>query len=99
LKGGSMETRNSGNLKMPASTYQVMAGTVIAGALVTGIKSDLPGDVIATITEPAYDSATGQFLLIPQGSRILGKYNSQVSYGPSRVQVVWNRGILPNTSS
>ncbi len=99
LKGGSTETRNSGNLKMPSSSYQVMAGTVIAGALVTGIKSDLPGDVIATVTEPVYDSATGKFLLIPQGSRILGKYNSQVSYGQSRVQVVWNRVILPDTSS
>ena len=99
LKGGSTETRNSGSLQMPASPYQVMAGTVIAGALVTGIKSDLPGDVIGTVTEPVYDSATGKFLLIPQGSRILGKYNSQVSYGQSRVQVVWNRIILPDTSS
>lgn len=99
LKGGSTETRNSGNLKMPSSPYQVMAGTVIAGALVTGIKSDLPGDVIATVTEPVYDTATGKFLLIPQGSRILGRYNSQVSYGQSRVQVVWNRIILPDTSS
>ena len=99
LKGGSTETRNSDNLQMPSSPYQVMAGTVIAGALVTGIKSDLPGDVIATVTEPVYDTATGKFLLIPQGSRILGKYNSQVSYGQSRVQVVWNRIILPDTSS
>ena len=99
LKGGSTETRNSGNLALPASPYQVMAGTVIAGALVTGIKSDLPGDVIATVTEPVYDTAKGKFLLIPQGSRILGKYNSQVSYGQSRVQVVWNRVILPDTSS
>lgn len=99
LKAGSTETRNSGNLKMPASPYQVMAGTAIAGALVTGIKSDLPGDVIATVTEPVYDTATGKFLLIPQGSRILGRYNSQVAYGQSRVQVVWNRVILPDTSS
>ena len=99
LKGGSTETRNSGNLALPASPYQVMAGTVIAGALVTGIKSDLPGDVIATVTEPVFDTATGKFLLIPQGSRILGRYNSQVSYGQSRVQVVWNRIILPDTSS
>lgn len=99
LKAGSTETRNSGNLKMPTSPYQVMAGTVIAGALVTGIKSDLPGDVIAMVTEPVYDTATGKFLLIPQGSRILGRYNSQVSYGQSRVQVVWNRIILPDTSS
>ncbi|HEN8477019.1 TPA: TrbI/VirB10 family protein [Pseudomonas aeruginosa] len=98
-QGGTTETRNSGNLQMPASPYQVMAGTVIAGALVTGIKSDLPGDVIATVTEPIYDTATGKFLLIPQGSRILGRYNSQVSYGQSRVQVVWNRIILPDTSS
>ena len=99
LKAGSTETRNSGNLALPASPYQVMAGTVIAGALVTGIKSDLPGDVIGTVTEPVYDTATGKFLLIPQGSRILGRYNSQVSYGQSRVQVVWNRIILPDTSS
>jgi type IV secretion system protein VirB10 len=94
LQSGSTETRNSGNLQMPASPYQVMAGTVIAAALVTGIKSDLPGDVIGTVTEP-----TGRHLLIPQGSRILGRYNSQVSYGQSRVQVVWNRIILPDTSS
>ncbi len=99
LKGSSTETRNSGNLQMPASPYQVMAGTVIAAALVTGIKSDLPGDVIATVTEPVYDTATGKFLLIPQGSRILGRYNSQVSFGQSRVQMVWNRIILPDTSS
>jgi type IV secretion system protein VirB10 len=96
---GSAQTRNSGNLQLPASPYQVMAGTVIPAALVTGIKSDLPGDVIATVTEPVYDTATGKYLLIPQGSRILGRYNSQVSYGQSRVQVVWNRLILPDTSS
>lgn len=99
LHTGVAETHNSGNLLLPASPYQVMAGTVIAGALVTGIKSDLPGDVIGTVTEPVYDTATGRYLLIPQSSRILGRYNSQVSYGQSRVQVVWNRIILPDTSS
>ncbi|MFA7667788.1 MAG: TrbI/VirB10 family protein [Burkholderiaceae bacterium] len=99
LQSGSTQTRNSGNLQLPASPYQVVAGTVIAAALVTGIKSDLPGDVIGTVTEPVYDSATGKYLLIPQGSRILGRYNSQVSYGQSRVQVVWHRVILPDTSS
>lgn len=99
LQAGTTDTRNSGSLQLPVSPYQVMAGTVIAGALVTGIKSDLPGDVIGTVTEPVYDTATGKHLLIPQGSRILGRYNSQVSYGQSRVQVVWNRIILPDTSS
>lgn len=99
LEGGSTETHNSGVLQMPASAYQVMAGTVIAGALVTGIKSDLPGDVIATVTKPIYDTASGRYLLIPQGSRILGRYNSQVSYGQSRVQVVWNRGRAGDNSA
>lgn len=99
LKAGSAQTRNSGNLRLPASPYQVMAGTLISGAFITGIKSDLPGDVIATVTEPVYDTATGRFLLIPQGSRVLGRYNSRVSYGQRRVQVVWNRIILPDTSS
>jgi type IV secretion system protein VirB10 len=93
------QVRHSGFLQIPKSPYQVMAGTVIAAALVTGIKSDLPGDVIATVTEPVYDSATGQHVLIPQGSRLLGRYNSQVNYGQSRVQVAWQRVILPDTSS
>lgn len=98
-KYGNTETRNSGLLKVPKSPYQVMAGTVIPAALVTGIKSDLPGDIIAAVTEPVYDSATGQHVLIPQGSRLLGRYNDQVNYGQSRVQVVWQRVILPDTSS
>ncbi|MFK4754656.1 TrbI/VirB10 family protein [Oceanobacter antarcticus] len=93
------ETRNPGDLQAPESPYQVMAGTVIPAALVTGINSDLPGDVIATVTEPVYDTATGRHVLIPQGSRILGHYNSQVSYGQTRVQVVWHRVVLPDTSS
>lgn len=98
-KSVNAQIRNSGSLQMPDSPYQVMASTVIAAALVTGIKSDLPGDVIATVTEPVYDSASGQHVLIPQGSRLLGHYNSQVSFGQSRVQVVWQRVILPDTSS
>jgi len=93
------ETRNRGELQPPASPYQVMAGTVIAAALVTGIRSDLPGEVIATVTEPVYDTATGRHLLIPQGSRLLGRYDSDVGYGQRRVQVVWQRVILPDTSS
>lgn len=98
-KSVNAQIRNSGLLRMPDSPYQVMAGTVIAAALVTGIKSDLPGDVIATVTEPVYDSATGKHMLIPQGARLLGRYDSQVSYGQSCVQVVWQRVILPDTSS
>jgi type IV secretory pathway VirB10-like protein len=76
-----------------------MAGTVIPAALITGINSDLPGQVIASVTESIYDSATGRYLLIPQGTRLIGRYDSQVSFGQRRVLLVWTRLILPDTSS
>ena len=98
-KAGDGATRNAGSLQLPASPYQVMAGTVIPAALVTGINSDLPGQVIANVTEAVYDTATGRHLLIPQGSRLIGRYDSQVSFGQRRVLLVWTRLILPDTSS
>ena len=82
---GDTATRNLAGLQLPASPYQVMAGTIIPAALVTGIDSDLPGQVIANVTEAVYDTATGRFLLIPQGSRLIGRYDSQVSFGQRRV--------------
>lgn len=96
---GDTATRNLASLQMPVSPYQVVAGTVIAAALVTGINSDLPGQVIANVTEAVYDTATGRYLLIPQGSRLIGRYDSQVSFGQRRVLLVWTRLILPDTSS
>jgi type IV secretion system protein VirB10 len=90
---------STSRLQSPISPYQVMAGTVIPAALVTGINSDLPGQVIATVTESIYDSATGRYLLIPQGTRLVGRYDSQVSFGQRRVLLVWTRLILPDTSS
>lgn len=97
--GGDTATRNPASLQLPASPYQVMAGTIIPAALVTGINSDLPGQVIANVTEAVYDTVTGRFLLIPQGSRLIGRYDSQVSFGQRRVLLVWTRLILPDTSS
>lgn len=76
-----------------------MAGTIIPAALVTGINSDLPGQVIANVSEAVYDTATGRHLLIPQGSRLIGRYDSQVAFGQRRVLLVWTRLILPDTSS
>lgn len=96
---GDTATRNAGALQPPASPYTVMAGTVIPAALVTGINSDLPGQVIATVTQSVYDTATGRYLLIPQGSRLIGRYDSQVAFGQQRVLLVWLRLILPDTSS
>ena len=98
-KAGDVATRNPGSLQLPASPYQVMAGTIIPAALVTGISSDLPGQVIATVTEAVYDTAAGRHLLIPQGSRLIGRYDSQVAFGQRRVLLVWTRLILPDTSS
>jgi type IV secretory pathway VirB10-like protein len=92
-------TRSTHALLSPVSPYQVMAGTIIPAALVTGINSDLPGQVIATVTEAVYDSATGRHLLIPQGSRLLGQYDSQVAFGQRRVLLVWTRLVLPDSSS
>ncbi|MBI1285912.1 MAG: conjugal transfer protein TrbI [Thiobacillus sp.] len=82
-----------------ASPYQVMSGSVIAASLVTGINSDLPGLVVAQVTENVYDTVTGQFLLIPQGSRLVGTYDSVVAFGQSRALLVWQRIIMPDGSS
>ncbi|TWB23435.1 type IV secretion system protein VirB10 [Nitrospirillum amazonense] len=86
-------------LQPPASPYVIQAGTVLAAALVTGLNSDLPGQVTAQVTENIYDSVTGRFLLIPQGARLLGTYDSAVTYGQSRILVVWTRLLLPNGKS
>ena len=89
----------TGSAAATRSPYELMAGTVIAAALVTGINSDLPGQTIATVTQNVYDTVTGNFLLVPQGSRMLGQYDSQVAYGQRRVLLVWTRLIMPDGSS
>lgn len=86
-------------LQIPRSPYQLMAGTVIPAALLTAVNSDLPGQVIATLTEHVFDTLTGRHLLIPQGSRLLGEYDSQVAYGQRRVLLVWTRLIRPDDGS
>ncbi|MCG8354236.1 MAG: TrbI/VirB10 family protein [Kiloniellales bacterium] len=90
---------NAHALQDPASPYQVMAGTIIAASLVTGINSDLPGRVIAQVTENIYDTVSGRYLLIPQGSRVIGTYDSVVAFGQERALVVWQRIIMPDGSS
>ncbi|MBR0725471.1 TrbI/VirB10 family protein [Bradyrhizobium manausense] len=83
----------------PASPYIVQAGTVIPGALITGVRSDLPGQITAQVTENVYDTPTGRFLLVPQGARLIGIYDSQVTFGQSRVLLVWTRLVMPNGRS
>ncbi len=97
--GSQTDIYNPHSLRMPVSPFQIMAGTIISASLITELNSDLPGQVIAQVTENIYDSATGQHLLIPQGSRLLGEYDSDIESGQSRALVIWNRLIRPDGSS
>jgi type IV secretion system protein VirB10 len=83
----------------PAAPNILQAGAVISAALITGIRSDLPGQITAQVTENIYDSPTGRILLVPQGTRIIGQYDNNVQFGQSRVLLVWNRLIFPNGRS
>ena len=86
-------------LRPPASPYTVMAGSVIPAVLVSGINSDLPGPILAQVSENVFDSRSGRSLLIPQGSRLIGAYQNASAYGQQRVQIAWRRLIFPDTSS
>ena len=86
-------------LEAAASPYVVQAGTVIPAALITGIRSDLPGQITAQVTEAVYDTPSGKFLLIPQGAKLIGQYDSSVAFGQSRVLLVWTRIIMPDGNS
>ncbi|MBM9400836.1 TrbI/VirB10 family protein [Gluconacetobacter azotocaptans] len=82
-----------------ASPYVLQAGTVIAGALNTKISSDLPGQIVGHVTQNVYDSPTGRYLLIPQGSTLFGAYNSGISFGQQRTQIIWTRLTFPDGES
>ncbi|WP_150531650.1 TrbI/VirB10 family protein, partial [Staphylococcus aureus] len=86
-------------LTAPASPNIVQAGSIIPAALITGIRSDLPGQITAQVTQNVYDSITGRILLIPQGARLIGEYDSQITAGQTRVLLAWDRLILPDGRS
>lgn len=86
-------------LSPPPSATMLMAGSVIAGSLITGINSDVPGMVVAQVTQQVFDSATGEVLLIPQGARLIGTYDSALAFGQSRALVVWQRLVMPDGQS
>lgn len=86
-------------LQAPLSEFEIKAGTIIPGVMITGINSDLPGQIVGQVRENVYDSVSGQYLLIPLGSKLIGNYDSNMAYGQERVLVVWNRLLLPNGES
>ena len=98
-RAGSVEPVLNERLRPPLSPYELKAGSVIPAALVTAINTDLPGDVIAQVTENVYDSATGDHLLVPQGARLLGRYQSLVGNGQNRALLAWQRLIYPDGRS
>jgi type IV secretion system protein VirB10 len=89
----SRHTREAGR------KYEVKTGTVIPAVMVTGINSDLPGVMIAQISQTVFDTATGKYLLFPQGAKLYGVYDARVIYGQRRVLVAWNRVVFPDGSS
>lgn len=93
------DTMSPHRVQVPKSPYQLMAGTIISAALVTGLNSDLPGEIIGQVTDDVYDTTTGRFLLIPQGTKLIGKYDSVVAYGQERLLLIWTRMIFPDGSS
>ncbi|OGT06768.1 MAG: hypothetical protein A2103_05800 [Gammaproteobacteria bacterium GWF2_41_13] len=90
---------NPHQLQTPISPYEVQAGTLIPSVLITGIESSLPGEAIAQVRQDIFDTVTGRFLLIPKGSKLLGEYQSEISYGQARALVVFNRVIRPDGTS
>ena len=97
--GGDEKEYVSRTLHAPLSNYEIKAGSIIPVILITAINSDLPGNVVAMVSEDVYDTRTGDYLLLPKGTRVLGRYDSMVSYGQNRVQVNWNRLVRPDGSS
>jgi type IV secretion system protein VirB10 len=98
-RASSQRTVSVERLAAPTSPYIVQAGAVIPAALITGIRSDLPGQIAAQVTANVYDSPTGRILLIPQGARLIGEYDSEVAAGQTRVLLAWDRLIMPDGRS
>lgn len=83
--------------KMEApSAYELLAGFVVPATLISGINSELPGQIIGQVAQNVYDTATGKYLLIPQGSRLVGQYSSAVVYGQARILIAWQRIVFPD---
>ncbi|HAT9471244.1 TPA: conjugal transfer protein TrbI [Legionella pneumophila] len=99
-------SQNSGDLsdrwelhstvEAPSTPFVLRAGAVIPGIMISGVKPDLPGQIIGQVSQNVYDTATGKYLLFPQGTRLIGMYSNEVSYGQSSVLIAWQRLIFPD---
>lgn len=98
-QGGADKEWTLPGTRTPGQPFEVKTGTVIPGVMITGINSDLPGSIIAQVSQNIFDTATGRYLIIPQGSKLFGVYDSRIIYGQSRVLVAWSRIIFPDGSA
>lgn len=80
----------------PRTPFELRAGFVVPATMISGINSDLPGQIMAQVAQNVYDTPTGRHLLIPQGSRLVGSYSSDVAFGQARVLVAWQRIMFPD---
>lgn len=90
---------HAARLNVPPGPHTILAGSTIAAALITGLSSDVPGQVIAQVTEDVFDTVTGRIRLIPQGARLIGDYDARIAHGQTRAHILWARLILPDGRS
>lgn len=95
-RAGDDRWRSSSTMQAPRSPFELRTGFVLPATLISGINSDLPGQIVAQVSQNVYDTPTGKFLLVPQGARLVGSYSADVAYGQSRVLVAWQRIIFPD---
>jgi len=95
-QGQADRWRLDSRVEAPRSPYELRAGFIVAAMLISGINSDLPGQIVAQVSQDVFDTATGKWRLIPQGSRLVGQYSSDLLYGQSRVLVAWQRIVFPD---
>jgi type IV secretion system protein VirB10 len=95
-RAGDRWTLGDSRITAPKTPYDLRAGFVIPAIMISGVNSDLPGQVIAQVNQHVYDSATGNFLVIPQGTRLVGSYSADVAYGQARIMMAWQRLIFPD---
>jgi type IV secretion system protein VirB10 len=98
-QAANQRTVSAERLVAPASPNILQAGSIIPAALITGVRSDLPGQITAQVTQNVYDSPTGRILLIPQGARLIGEYDSEITAGQTRMLLAWDRLIMPDGRS
>lgn len=83
-------------IKAPSTPYEIRAGAVIPGVMISGVNSELPGQIMGQVSQDVFDTATGKYLLIPQGTRLIGTYSNNIVYGQSAVLIAWERLVFPD---